>query len=274
MSDQGNDAPPQWAEDPSGRHVFRFWDGRQWTGHVGDDPVPPHGFPDVAPHPDPSAHSPQGGEPTIAGARAGDYEDVAATSAIDPEFDEPRTRRRGGTPREPSEGGGRRAFGVGALVGLVIGAVIGVGASKALDSGSSNSSASTTATTRHRSSSTTTTVGFDTTTTGVGSVTTTLAAATATARPPAQVKVAVLNGSGVAGAAGTKATALKKLGYVITGTGNATARQGTVVECATGYDAEAAALTQALGAGATTAPLPSPAPAGTTGANCVVIVGK
>jgi hypothetical protein len=30
--------PPdaQWARDPSGRHEFRLWDGRVWTGHVSD----------------------------------------------------------------------------------------------------------------------------------------------------------------------------------------------------------------------------------------------
>jgi hypothetical protein len=29
--------PPQWAEDPSGRHQFRWWSGRIWTEHVADD---------------------------------------------------------------------------------------------------------------------------------------------------------------------------------------------------------------------------------------------
>jgi len=30
------DVPSGWYPDPSGRHRWRFWDGRQWTEHVGD----------------------------------------------------------------------------------------------------------------------------------------------------------------------------------------------------------------------------------------------
>jgi hypothetical protein len=38
-------APPaQWARDPSGRHVFRYWNGSEWTGHWAD-----HGPPRTAP---------------------------------------------------------------------------------------------------------------------------------------------------------------------------------------------------------------------------------
>jgi len=39
--------PPGWHPDPSGRHWWRWWDGRDWTAHVADgdapfaDPLPP-----------------------------------------------------------------------------------------------------------------------------------------------------------------------------------------------------------------------------------------
>jgi len=26
----------QWLADPTGRHQYRLWDGRQWSGHVSD----------------------------------------------------------------------------------------------------------------------------------------------------------------------------------------------------------------------------------------------
>ena len=45
-------APPhpnsQWLADPTGRHEFRLWDGRQWSAHVSDrgragfDPIAEH----------------------------------------------------------------------------------------------------------------------------------------------------------------------------------------------------------------------------------------
>jgi hypothetical protein len=31
------ESPPRWAEDPSGRHQWRFWNGYQWTDDVADD---------------------------------------------------------------------------------------------------------------------------------------------------------------------------------------------------------------------------------------------
>lgn len=32
-------SPPGWFPDPSGRHQFRYWDGRQWTAGVSDNGV-------------------------------------------------------------------------------------------------------------------------------------------------------------------------------------------------------------------------------------------
>ncbi len=31
--------PEQWAPDPTGRHQYRWWDGREWTPHVADNGV-------------------------------------------------------------------------------------------------------------------------------------------------------------------------------------------------------------------------------------------
>lgn len=30
-------APPGWLADPTQRHQYRYWDGRQWTASVSDD---------------------------------------------------------------------------------------------------------------------------------------------------------------------------------------------------------------------------------------------
>jgi hypothetical protein len=70
------------------------------------------------------------------------------------------------------------------------------------------------------------------------------------------------------------ATTLKTAGYTIAGTGDATARKGTVVACKPGFDAEAAALAQAVGSGATTEPFPTPPPTGSENADCVVTLGS
>ena len=93
-------------------------------------------------------------------------------------------------------------------------------------------------------------------------------------RPPAQVRVEVVNGSGKAGAAQSTADSLKAKGYTIAGVGNATTQQGTTVACKTGFDAEAAALAQAVGGGATVKPLPTPPPATVANADCLVTLGS
>jgi hypothetical protein len=93
-------------------------------------------------------------------------------------------------------------------------------------------------------------------------------------RPPQQVPIQILNGSGIARAAATKAASLAALGYPVVGTGNAPLRPGTTVGCKSGLDAEAGALVTALGAGASVAPFPTPAPVGSATAACVVILGR
>lgn len=97
-------------------------------------------------------------------------------------------------------------------------------------------------------------------------------------RPPGEVQVLVLNGSGVAGAAGRLTTALKTDGYVTGATPLAPAdtarRQGTVVYFRPGFDAEAGAVAAKVAAGTPTQALPDPPPPGTVSqAEVIVVLG-
>jgi len=104
-----------------------------------------------------------------------------------------------------------------------------------------------------------------------GQTTTTLAS---DLRPPQEVRVLVLNASGVSQAAATKANQLRGLGYAIAGTGNAAVQQGTAVECRTDFKDEADELAKTVGPGTVVIPFPEPPPAGAENADCIVILGK
>jgi len=271
MSDQGNPVP-QWAADPSGRHRFRYWDGTAWTGHVFDGEVPPATAPAALP-----TESAQY-QPVL--AQPSEYEPVLAqpTQYVVEPYEEHVDDAGGeyGSLEHHRPTRSRRSFWMGALVGGFVVAIIGAVAWVTV--GGSTTSKTTVvvaATTTTSLDLTSTTLDLTSTTlTSSSSGATSTTVATGTARPPAQVRVEVLNGSAKAGAAGSKATALKTAGYTIAGAGNAAPRQGTVVTCKTGFDAEAAALAQVVGSGATTEPFPTPAPTGSTNADCVVILGK
>jgi hypothetical protein len=255
MSDQGSSVPARWAADPSGRHRFRYWDGATWTGHVFDGETPPV----AAPGPPPTTSLPPLPESI---AQRGPGQDLAqpddddATAAD--ELDGAHRRRQPPRSRGP--------FWIGVLVG---GVVVGIAAAIAWVTVGDNSDTTTVATpttsTTSQPRATTTTLAPST------SVTTTTVPS---GRPPAQVRVLVLNASGTAGAAGAKSDALRASGYMIAGVGDATPQQGTTVACKPGFDAEATALAEAVGAGATTKPFPSPPPAGSTDADCVVTLGS
>jgi len=92
-------------------------------------------------------------------------------------------------------------------------------------------------------------------------------------RPPSEVRVIVLNGSGVGGAASTKEAELKKLGYNVTSIGNADVRPGSTVGCRPGFENEAAALAAASGTGVTVSTFPDPEPANSSNADCVLTLG-
>jgi hypothetical protein len=92
-------------------------------------------------------------------------------------------------------------------------------------------------------------------------------------RSPDQVRVLVLNGSGLANAAGTKANELRGDGYAIAGTGNAPQQTGSTVACVAGFEKEADTLAKAAGVGFTIASFPEPPPTGAENADCIVTLG-
>ncbi len=256
MDDQGEPTAGQWADDPSGRHRFRWWDGSQWTGHVFDGEHPPNRAPGTparqgARRPRREPRRARGDAQVEAGVEA----DVEA--GVDGDDDEPRPRRGG-----PLAGLSDKGFWTGAAAGGAVVAFIAVLASVALGGGGDSSTATTT-------TSEATTTSTEATTTSTAVTTTTLAPG----RPVAEVRLQVLNASGVSGAATEKSDALRTLGYTIAGAGNAPTRKGTIVQCNTGFDAEAAQLAVAVGGGAT---VQAAQTAGTTvpaGSDCVVILG-
>jgi hypothetical protein len=92
-------------------------------------------------------------------------------------------------------------------------------------------------------------------------------------RSPDQVRVLVLNASGLANAAGTKANELRGDGYAIAGTGNAAQQTGSTVACVPGFEKEADTLAKSAGTGFTIATYPDPPPAGAENADCIVTLG-
>lgn len=106
------------------------------------------------------------------------------------------------------------------------------------------------------------------------STTSTTGGTTVTTGPAKSASVTVLNGSGVTGAATTRANALRGLGYAIKTTTNAASTQtGTTVICKTGDQAVADAIAKSIGT-TTTASTSATLPATAAGADCVVTVGK
>lgn len=115
-----------------------------------------------------------------------------------------------------------------------------------------------------------------TTTTGSGgSSATTTTRPVGGARPPAQVKVLVLNAAGRPGAAAAVSRKLQGLGYATLAPANASkAAPQTTVYFKPGFETEAAAVAGQVGTGVRSEPLPDPSPyAGTDQANVVVVVG-
>jgi hypothetical protein len=137
------------------------------------------------------------------------------------------------------------------LIGLAI--VIGIVLLQVVDKGGSGGGVSPPVTEPNR--------GSTTSTTGEGG------------RPPDQVRVLVLNGSGLANAAGTKANELRGDGYAIAGTGNAAQQTGSTVACISGFEKEADTLAKTAGVGFSIATYPEPPPAGAENADCIVTLG-
>jgi hypothetical protein len=113
---------------------------------------------------------------------------------------------------------------------------------------------------------------------GAQATTTTPPAPTTTvaARPPAQVKTLVANGTKTSGAGGKASDTLRKAGYNVLAPTNTTApAASSAVLFLPGFASEAGAVATALGLAPTTVmPVPTPAPvANSQTANVVVVIG-
>ncbi len=116
------------------------------------------------------------------------------------------------------------------------------------------------------------TTATSSTTTGGGSGDSSTSSTTNAAAAPEQVTVRVLNGSGVAGAAGQLTNTLKANGYKTLVAGDAPSRSGTVVDAKSNKTAECTTLAD-LVPGAKVAPMPASVPGGQD-ADCIVIIGS
>jgi hypothetical protein len=152
------------------------------------------------------------------------------------------------------------------LVGAAV--VLGIVLLQIVDDGSSGPVANG----RTSTASTTTTVKSTTTTGGKTTPTT----KTAAVKAPAQIKLLVLNAGAPTGSAGTVSTTLRNHGYTNQGTaGNdPNHRSGKQVLCRAALSREAATLAVLLGTGTTKAVLGNPGPPGSTGYDCVVLIGS
>jgi hypothetical protein len=114
------------------------------------------------------------------------------------------------------------------------------------------------------SSVTSSTAAAATTTTTRSTVTTTTAKAvtTTTVHKPSQVRVKVYNASDIQGQAPQSPANLTPV------------RTGKFVECRSTFEKDAASLATAVGTGTTVVAFPSSPPAGSSDADCLVILGK
>lgn len=153
--------------------------------------------------------------------------------------------------------------------GLLVGAavVLGIVLLQVVDPGTSGPVAAN----RKSPSTTTTTTKATTTTTNKTTPTT----KTTAMKKPAQIKLLVLNAGAPTGSAKSVSTTLRSKGYTNQGTaGNdPTPRVGKQVQCHAALTREAATLAVLLGPGTTKATLGSPGPPGSTGYDCVVLLG-
>jgi hypothetical protein len=106
-----------------------------------------------------------------------------------------------------------------------------------------------------------------------GSSTTTTTAATPV-KPPAEVAVLVLNGSGREGAATAQTNALRGEGYQTLTAADAEGREGNIVYFKPGFDRECTTVAGLVGDAPTVEPMPDPPPTGSENASCVVILGS
>jgi hypothetical protein len=178
-----------------------------------------------------------------------------------------------GTQTGGSSGGRGRGIPLGAgsqtIKGglLVLAAVIlGIVLLQIVDPGKSGSVAQRSTTTTTRPTTTTTKKPGKTTTTTKGS---------AAAKRPAQIHLLVLNAGAPTGSAGSVSTTLKGKGYTNQGSpGNdPNPITGKEVLCRAGLTRERASLAVLLGSGTKQATISPGVPPGSTGYDCVVLIG-
>jgi LytR cell envelope-related transcriptional attenuator len=154
---------------------------------------------------------------------------------------------------------GAALIGLAVIIGIVLLQVIDDGTSGPIGDGGSVAAGGT-------SDTTSTAAGSD------GSSTTSTTAA-APVKPPAEVAVLVLNGSGRPGAATAQSNTLKAKGYQTLTPADAPARTGNIVYFKPGFDRECTTVSTSVDGAPKVEPIPDPAPTGSETASCVVILG-
>ena len=152
---------------------------------------------------------------------------------------------------------GAALIGIAVIIGVVLLQLIDDGTGGPIGDGGSVSAGGSTVTT--------------TTTTAPGSTTTTTSAAPV--KPPAEVAVIVLNGSGRPGAAGAQTNTLKAKGYQTRTAMDAPRRAGNIVYFKPGFDRECTTVATSVDGAPKIEPIPNPPPANSEDASCVVILG-
>jgi hypothetical protein len=155
---------------------------------------------------------------------------------------------------------GALLIGIAVIIGIVLLQVIDDGTSGPIGNGSVSAGGTT---------GTTAPGGDDS-----SSSTTTPTTAATPVKPPAEVAVLVLNGSGRPGAATAQSNALKAKGYQTLTPADTAERQGNIVYFKAGFDRECTTVATNVDGAPKVEAMPSPAPTGSESASCVVILGS
>ena len=157
---------------------------------------------------------------------------------------------------------GALLIGIAVIIGIVLLQVIDDGTSGPIGDGSVSAGGTT--------DTTSSTGGGDS-----SSSTTTPTTASTPVKPPAEVAVLVLNGSGRPGAATAQSNTLKAKGYqTLTPADTPRRAQGNIVYFKAGFDRECTTVATNVDGAPKVEPVPSPPPTGSESASCVVILGS
>jgi hypothetical protein len=156
---------------------------------------------------------------------------------------------------------GALLIGIAVIIGIVLLQVIDDGSSGPIGNGSVSAGGTTDTTPSNRGG-------------GDSSSSTTTTTASTPVKPPAEVAVLVLNGSGRPGAATAQSNALKAKGYQPLTPADTAARQGNIVYFKAGFDRECTTVATNVDGAPKVEPVPSPPPTGSESASCVVILGS